>query len=139
MHESINNTRHSEITPRTQTDVMLTGLVQTELPWCTKPALYYLPRTYSSKVRRTHWPRASKPLAQKLNLTACVCRARHGRQRMSCRKSRPLSSLQDEAWLVRSHPWRGSLGQGRWVRRHQLCGESLLRGEAHSGRQRWAL
>lgn len=42
MHESINNTRHSEITPRTQTDVMLTGLVQTELPWCTKPALYYL-------------------------------------------------------------------------------------------------
>lgn len=29
MHESINNTRHSGITPRTQTDVTLTGLVQT--------------------------------------------------------------------------------------------------------------
>lgn len=42
MYESINNTRHSEITPRTQTGVRLTGLVQTELPRCTKPALYYL-------------------------------------------------------------------------------------------------
>lgn len=84
MHESINNTRHSEITPRTQTDVMLTGLVQTELLGAqNRLSITYLPRTYSSKVRRTHWPRASKPLAQKLNLTACVCRARHGRQRMS--------------------------------------------------------
>lgn len=138
MHESI-NTRHSEITPRTQTEMMQTGLAQTELPWCTKPALYYLPRTYSSKIRWTHRPRAPKPLAQTLSLTASAELAQHGGQRGSCWKSRHPGSLEDEARLVWSHPWRGPLGQGWWVRRYQLCGESLLRGEAHSGRQRRTL
>lgn len=71
-------------------------------------------------------------------LVLSLCVQRPGRRVWPPRKD-GRGSLEDEAGLVWRQPRRGSLGESGWVWRHELRGESLLRGQAHAGGQGWAL
>jgi hypothetical protein len=80
---------------------------------------FYLPLTYSSKIRWKRWPRVPKPSAQKPDLAASVAEP-----------STAGGGHLPEGWTVAITGGWSSCGGGLlWVWGYKLCRESLLRGE----------
>lgn len=113
------NTRYLEITPGAQTDVMNGPVAwhqQNSLgPQNSFSITYHGPTVLKSDGHTgpghpRHRPRCWTPRPP-------FAEPGTAGMGVSCRKKRPRrSSLEDEAWLVWSQAWRGSLGQGWRVR-----------------------